>query len=119
MSEIKAANVIFKKIHKLEDARRIIGSENVTEISRIFAFLAPAERKGGSPELMINDEKSVAAKYESAPPEEQRLLRSFRVSFKTLEARDRLIASLERNGEIEFDNTGSGNRAVRYAGGPE
>lgn len=101
MSEIKAANVIFKKIHKIEDARRIIGSENVTEISRVFAFSAPADRKGGSPELIINDEKSVAAKYDSAPPEEQRLLRSFRVSFKTLEARDRLIASLERNDAIE------------------
>lgn len=101
MSEIKAANVIFKEIHAIEDARRIIGSEDVTEIARTFAFSAPADRKRDSPALVINDEKSVAAKYESASPEEKRLLRCFRISFRTIEARDRLIASLEKNDAIE------------------
>lgn len=101
MNQIKSANVIFKKIHKLDDARRQIGTENITEITRIFAFSAPADKKAGTPELIINDEKSVAAKYAAASPEEQKLLRCFRVSFKTLEARDRLITALEESDAVE------------------
>jgi thermitase len=101
MTEIKAANVIFKEIHTIEEARRAIGSEDVTEIRRIFGFSAPADPRSGSPELMINAEETVAAKYAAASAEEKRLLRCFRVSFKTLEARDRLIRSLERSELIE------------------
>ena len=112
-----AANLIFKSIYMLDEARHAIGIENAVNFERIFSAPASFDAffQGLEPSKVseAENEASIKGSYDTLPPEHQKLYHCFRVTFKSEEERDAfvsaqkssdLLESISNDHEIELCN---------------
>ncbi|ACF42779.1 S8 family peptidase [Pelodictyon phaeoclathratiforme] len=97
-----AANLFFKTIFLLDEARSVATGDGIVTFERVF--FSPARLTAfskGEFDKKIDDESSIKESYENMIPEEQKLHRCFQVVFKTQELRNAFIHKYKNNNALE------------------
>jgi thermitase len=97
-----AANLFFKTIFLLDEARSVATGDGIVTFGRVFPSPARlAAFSKGELDKKIDDESSIKESYENMIPEEQKLHRCFQVVFKTLEMRNAFIHKYKNHDALE------------------